>query len=60
MGATDDLGNTAERLTGKAKEGLGKMTDNERLEAEGKADQVKADVKQAGEKAKDAWKDATE
>lgn len=60
MGAKDDLGNTGERLTGKAKEGIGKLTDNERLEAEGKSDQVKADVKQAGEKAKDAWKDATE
>ncbi|WP_353081801.1 CsbD family protein [Tessaracoccus lapidicaptus] len=29
---------------------------NERLEAEGKADQVEADVKQAGEKIKDIFK----
>ncbi|AWB94918.1 CsbD family protein [Agromyces badenianii] len=59
MSAKDDMGNTAERLTGKAKEGIGKMTDNERLEAEGKADQVKADAKQAAEKVKDAFEDGT-
>ncbi|WP_157002416.1 CsbD family protein [Agromyces laixinhei] len=59
MSAKDDLGNTADRIKGKAKEGIGKMTDNERLEAEGKGDQVKADAKQAAEKAKDTFKDGT-
>ncbi|KRC58665.1 hypothetical protein ASE14_19180 [Agromyces sp. Root81] len=59
MSAKDDLGNTAERMTGKVKEGIGKLTDNERLEAEGKADQVKADAKQAAEKVKDAFEDGT-
>ncbi|WP_026378888.1 CsbD family protein [Agromyces italicus] len=59
MGTEDKMGNAAERMTGKAKEGLGKLTDDERLEAEGKADQVKADVKGAGEKVKDALDDAT-
>jgi uncharacterized protein YjbJ (UPF0337 family) len=54
MSAGDDIKNTAEKLTGKAKEGFGKLTDNERLEAEGKADQVKASAKQAGENVKDA------
>ena len=58
MSAKDDIGNTAERMTGKVKEGIGKLTDNERLEAEGKADQVKADAKQAAEKVKDAFDDA--
>jgi uncharacterized protein YjbJ (UPF0337 family) len=42
---------------GKAKEGLGKATDDEKLEAEGQVDQSKADLKQAGEKVKDAFKD---
>ncbi|MBM7831361.1 uncharacterized protein YjbJ (UPF0337 family) [Agromyces cerinus] len=58
MSAKDDIGNTAERMTGKVKEGIGKMTDNERLEAEGKADQVKADAKKAADKVKDAFDDA--
>ena len=41
---------------GKGKEAAGKVTDNERLEAEGRAQQAEADVKQAGEKVKDAFK----
>ena len=36
MGLDDKIKNTAEDLTGKAKEAAGKHTDNERLEAEGK------------------------
>ena len=56
MGADDKARNTAEDLGGKAKEAAGKVTDNERLEAEGQADRVSADVKQAGEKIKDVFK----
>lgn len=56
MGLDDKIKNTAESLSGKAKEAAGKVTDNERLEAEGRADQAGADLKQAGEKAKDAFK----
>lgn len=56
MGADDKIRNAAEEAGGKVKEGLGKVTDNERLEAEGKADQVSADIKQAGEKIKDIFK----
>ncbi|MGK5631541.1 CsbD family protein [Streptomyces sp. URMC 123] len=48
--------NSADKLKGKAKETAGKVTGNERLEAEGKADQVEGDVKQAGEHVKDAFK----
>ena len=54
MSAADDIKNAAEKAAGKVKEGVGKMTDNEKLEAEGKADQVKASAKQAGENVKDA------
>lgn len=54
MSAGDDIKNNAEKLAGKAKEGLGKVTDNEKLEAEGRADQAKASVKKAGENVKDA------
>ncbi len=41
---------------GKAKEAVGKHTDDEQLEAEGRGDQTEADLKQAGEKVKDAFK----
>lgn len=56
MSGADKMQNAAENLGGKAKESLGKVTDNERLEAEGKADQAKSDLKQAGENVKDAFK----
>ncbi len=56
MGLDDKIRNAGEELGGKAKEAAGKATGNERLEAEGQADQTKADLKQAGEKAKDAFK----
>jgi uncharacterized protein YjbJ (UPF0337 family) len=46
-----------EDLKGKAKEATGKVTDNERLEAEGKTDQASADLKQRGEQLKDAGAD---
>jgi len=56
MGADDKAENTAQDLQGKAKEAAGKLTDNEQMEAEGKGDQASSDVKQAGEKVKDAFK----
>jgi uncharacterized protein YjbJ (UPF0337 family) len=56
MGTEDKARNKAEELTGKAKEGLGRVTDDEELEAEGRTDQTEADVKQAGEKVKDAFR----
>jgi uncharacterized protein YjbJ (UPF0337 family) len=56
MSAEDKVKNTAETATGKAKEGVGKATGNESLEAEGRADQAKGDLKQAGEKIKDVFK----
>ena len=56
MGLDDKIKNGAEDLAGKAKEAAGKGTDNERLESEGKTDQTKADLKQAGENVKDAFK----
>jgi uncharacterized protein YjbJ (UPF0337 family) len=56
MGFDDKLDNAKDKVTGEAKEATGKVTDNERLEAEGKAEQTGADLKQAGEKVKDAFK----
>jgi uncharacterized protein YjbJ (UPF0337 family) len=56
MGTSDKVGNKVDDAAGKAKEAAGKATDNERLENEGRNDQSKADLKQAGEKVKDAFK----
>lgn len=57
MGLGDKIDNAAEDAKGHAKEAAGKATDDESLEAEGRGDQVKADLKKAGEKVKDAFKD---
>jgi uncharacterized protein YjbJ (UPF0337 family) len=57
MGLSDKLKNAKQDMTGKAKEATGKVTGNEPLMAEGQTDQDKADLKQAGEKVKDAFKD---
>ncbi|GAA0805049.1 CsbD family protein [Spirilliplanes yamanashiensis] len=56
MGMDDKIDNKSEELGGKVKEGLGRATDDEQLEAEGRTDQTKSNVKQAGEKIKDAFK----
>ena len=56
MSNEDKANNTAEKLGGKLKEGVGKATGDESLEAQGKNDQSSSDLKQAGEKVKDAFK----
>ena len=56
MSSEDKVSNKAQELKGKIKEGAGDATDNERLENEGRADQTKGNLKQAGEKVKDAFK----
>jgi uncharacterized protein YjbJ (UPF0337 family) len=50
--------NSAEKTKGKVKAAVGKLTGNKSLEAKGKRDEAKGSVKQAGEKIKDAAKDA--
>jgi uncharacterized protein YjbJ (UPF0337 family) len=56
MAFDDKVDNKSEEVGGKVKEGVGKATDDEQLEAEGKADQTSSNLKQAGEKIKDAFK----
>lgn len=56
MGLAEKFHNAAEKLHGKGKETAGHATGDDRLKAEGKAHRVKADLKQAGEKVKDAFK----
>ncbi len=55
MSNNDKIENAVAKAKGKAKEAVGDATDNEQWQAEGKAEQTKADLKQAGEKVKDAF-----
>ncbi|MDQ2848976.1 MAG: CsbD family protein [Actinomycetota bacterium] len=60
LGDPDDKAKHAgEGLLGKAKEGVGKVTGNKDMQAEGQGDQAKADAKKAGDKVADAAKDVT-
>ena len=56
MGLGDKIEHAAEEAKGKIKEGTGRATDDERLEAEGRGEQTKANVKQAGDDVRDAFK----
>jgi uncharacterized protein YjbJ (UPF0337 family) len=56
MGNLDKAKNAAQRAKGKVKEAAGDVAGNPRLRRQGKADQAKAKVKQAGEKVKDAFR----
>ena len=56
MSGTDKAKNKGEELKGKTKEGVGRSTGDREMEREGRADQAKGGLKQAGEKIKDAFK----
>ncbi|MEZ7002541.1 CsbD family protein [Streptomyces sp. AD55] len=45
-----------EQVKGKAKEAAGRAVGNERMEAEGRAEQAKGDARQAKEKGKDTFR----
>lgn len=57
MSGTDKISNKADELAGQAKEKYGEATGDESKKNEGKADQVKSNLKDAGEKVKDAFRD---
>ena len=57
MGFMDKAKNAAQKMMGQGKETVGQQTNNPNMEAEGKKDQVAGDLKNAGEKAKDAFND---
>jgi uncharacterized protein YjbJ (UPF0337 family) len=56
MSAEKKARNKARVIKGKTKRLAGKATGNERLEMEGKADEVTGNLKNAGEKVKDAFR----
>jgi uncharacterized protein YjbJ (UPF0337 family) len=57
MGLDDDIKHNAEDMKGKVKETVGDATDNEKLQAEGMADQASAKMKKVGDDIKDAFTD---
>ena len=56
MSAEDKVKNAAQDVHGKVEEGIGKATGDDQKVAQGKADQMAAGVKKAGEDVKDAFK----
>ena len=56
MAKTNKIKNAKQLAKGKLKEGVGKATGNDNLRDEGENDQSVANLKQAGEKVKDALK----
>jgi uncharacterized protein YjbJ (UPF0337 family) len=56
MGATDKARNKLQKLGGRAKETIGRATGDRNLENRGIGERVKSDLKDAGEKIKDAFR----
>jgi uncharacterized protein YjbJ (UPF0337 family) len=56
VSTADKARDKTQAAKGKVKKGTGKAIDDPVLEGEGKADEVKGNLKQAGEKVKDAVK----
>jgi len=56
MSTDDKVSNKIQEMGGGAKEKVGQATGDESLEAQGRNDQSASNLKQAGEKVKDAFK----
>jgi uncharacterized protein YjbJ (UPF0337 family) len=54
MNIAEKISHTAETVKGSVKKMVGRVTGSRRLRAEGRADQAKGDIKQAGANVKDA------
>ncbi|HEX3793521.1 MAG TPA: CsbD family protein [Acidimicrobiales bacterium] len=57
MSLIDKAKNKAQEARGEMKEKFGQATDDKTIEGKGKGDKAVANLKQAGEKVKDAFKD---
>jgi uncharacterized protein YjbJ (UPF0337 family) len=60
MSFIDKAKDAAQKLMGEGKEAVGEHTNNPDMAADGQKDQVVGDLKQAGEKAKDAYNDTND
>ncbi len=56
MGMGDKIENAKDQAVGKAKQGIGDAKDDPDMQAEGHVQETKGDLKNAGEKIKDAFK----
>lgn len=56
MSFADKLTNKMQELRGRVKRNTGEVTGDRSLQAEGRADEVKGNLKQAGQKIKDAFR----
>jgi len=56
MSTSDKAWIKVDKVSGQAKEKWGKATRNRRLQVEGRADQMNADVRSFGEKVKDRFR----
>ncbi len=56
MSKDKKLDHKGQELKGKVKEAVGNATDNKEWQAEGRKDQTMGNLKEAGEKIKDAFK----
>jgi uncharacterized protein YjbJ (UPF0337 family) len=52
----DMIGHNARELRGRVKRNTGEVTGDRRLQAEGRGDEVQGNLKQAGQKIKDAFR----
>jgi uncharacterized protein YjbJ (UPF0337 family) len=57
MSFIDKAKDAAQKLMGDGKQAVGEHTNNPDMAADGQKDQVAGDLKQTGEKAKDAYND---
>ena len=56
MSLADKFRNKVQELRGRIKRNTGEVTGDRGLQAEGRADEVKSNLKQTGEKVKDAFR----
>ncbi len=56
MGFADKFSHKAQQWRGRVKRNAGEVTGDRQLEAEGRSDEARGNLKQAGEKIKDAFK----
>lgn len=57
---SDKVKGMANEAVGNVKQGIGKLTNNDKLRAEGKAQEIKGEAEQAKGKAKDAVKNVVD
>ena len=60
MSKADQARHLAEEAKGRLKKNIGDATDNPRMEAEGRAETLAAEAKQAGDKVKDAAREVAD